>query len=338
MKRVISLLLLAFALSFGQASSEVTIRDGKFYFNGVRKEIVWGRTSFKLANILTYVYTGQGYKYSLKDARDWVTHNQRSFGKDVVLRVLLETAGWEPCDDYEDGVPDNCMFGSEPRDQGFWVRERLRDGRREREVHAVGREVIEWFFRVSQATGVAFELVIDATLKHDNIPKGEIDHVIRQVATYMGLMAEKYPLALIIPETRNEWNAHNQSGHTLHDVNMWAERWDRDHYWDGAPKIVDGSSIAYQVGPEPGKYRAGIIHPRRDRGWENFPNAAELAQLRRDARGMPIGFNESMFIVEIEDKARMEQWYRAGGRTTDWDKYLYVESLLSTYLRAQGTR
>lgn len=303
------------------SSAEVTVKGGKFWFNGVRKEMVWGRDSFKLANILTYVYTGQGDKYSLNDALDWVSFNQRLFGEDVVLRVFLETAGWEPCDQ-ENGIPENCMFGSEPRDQGFWVRERLRDGRREREVHPVGRQVIEWFFKTSQETGVAFELVIDATLKHDNIPKGEIDHVIRQVATYMGLMAEKYPLALIIPETRNEWNAHNQSGHTLHDVNMWAERWDRDGYWDGAPKIVDGSSIAYQVGPEPGKYRAGIIHPRRDRGWESFPNEEELAQLRRDARGMPIGFNESMCIIEVEDTARMEQWYRSGGRTTDWDKYV----------------
>ena len=60
MKRIINLLLLSFALSFGQASAEVTVKDGKFYFNGVRKEMVWGRTSFKLANILTYVYTGQG--------------------------------------------------------------------------------------------------------------------------------------------------------------------------------------------------------------------------------------------------------------------------------------
>jgi len=340
MKRLI-IALLTTILFVGSLNAGVTVKDGKFWFNGIRKEMVWGRDSFKLANILTYVYTGQGDKYSLNDAMEWVRFNQMLFGEDVVLRVFLETAGWEPCDKV-DGIPQNCMFGSEPRDEGFWVRERLRDGRREKEVHPIGKQVIHWFFKTSQETGVAFELVIDATLKHDDIPKGEIDHVIRQVGVYMGLMAEQYPQALIIPETRNEWNAHNQSGHTLNDVNMWAERWFRDHYWDSAVLIVDGSSIAYRVGPTGNKYRAGMIHPPRSssllsklatvlsfgvyksraRGWETFPNDEELATLRRDARGMPVGFNESMYIVEIEDEERMKQWYRSGGRTTDWDKYL----------------
>ena len=49
------------------ASAEVSVRNGKFFFNGVKKEEVWGRTSFKLANILTYNFTGQGVKYTESD-------------------------------------------------------------------------------------------------------------------------------------------------------------------------------------------------------------------------------------------------------------------------------
>jgi hypothetical protein len=320
-KLIVGLLLLFFTIT--PAFSGVTVKNGKFYFNGERQEFVWGRDSFKLANIITYHFVGKGNIYSLNDALEWIYFNQRLFGKHVVLRVFLETAGWSACDE-ENGIPENCMFGSEPRDQGFWNREKLRDGRREKQVHPVGKQVIEWFFKTSQETGVAFELVIDATLKHDDIPKGEIDHVIRQVGVFMGLMAEKYPLALIIPETRNEWNAHNQSGHTLHDVNMWVVRWHRDNYWTAydAAVIVDGSSIAYQVGSGDGKYRAGMIHPRREGKWQRFPNDEELEKLRDDANGMPVGFNESMMYIEPEDKDRASQWYRSGGRTTDWDKYL----------------
>jgi len=327
-------LVFTFLLIASFASAEVVVKNGKFWFNGEKKDIVWGRTSFKLANIITYHYTGQGGgKYNLGYAMEWVKHNQRLFGKDVVLRVFLETAGWSPCDD-ENGTPENCMFGSEPRDQGFWVRARLRDGNRETEVHPVGKAVLEWFFKTSQETGCAFELVIDATLKHDDIPKGEIDHVIRVVGVYMGeVLQPKYPQALIIPNMRNEWNAHNQSGHTLNDVNMWAVRWDRDNYSPGwnAPKIVDGgggNTFAFDVGPEAGKYRAGMIHPTRDGGWEQFPNRAQMNQLRTDARGMPVGSNESMYYVEQEDRPRAEGWYRSGGWTSNWSMYKqHLESL-----------
>ncbi len=301
------------------AAGEVSVRGGKFWFNGERKDVVVGRSSFKLANIVTYHYTGQGGgKYNLGFARRWVEHNQRIFGKDVVLRVFLETAGWQPCED------NDCMFGSEPRDQGFWQRARLRDGARETEVHPVGRKVVEWFFAESERSGVAFELVIDATLKHDNIPAGEIDHVIRQVGVLMGELAVKYPRALIIPNLRNEYNAHNQSGHTLADVNMWAVRWDRDEYWIDAPFIVDpggGNVFEYEVGPEPGRYNAGMVHPDRGEGWERFPNPSQIQRLKDDARGMPVGFTESMYYVEAIDRPRAERWYRRGGWTTNLQQY-----------------
>lgn len=296
----------------------ITVRDGYFWLNGKRVDQLWGRSSFKLSNIITYHFTGQGGgDYSLGSALEWVRYNKALFGDTpCVLRVFLETAGWEPGGDR--------MFGSEPRDQGFWERERLRDGAREQDMHPVGRQVLEWFFKTSEEEQVPFELVIDATLKHDDIPAGEIDHVIRQVGVEMGRLAEKYPNALIIPETRNEWSAHNRSRHTLRDVNMWAVRWDRDNYWPGAPLIVDESEARFQydVGPEAGKYRAGIIHPPRDAGWERWPSARDEEELRRDSRGMPWGANESMYYVEPEDATRAQRWYGRGGYTTDPQKYI----------------
>jgi hypothetical protein len=295
----------------------IIVKDGRFHFNGKRKEIVWGRSSFKLSNVLTYHWTGQGGgKYSLGAADRWIAHNQALFGEDVLLRVFLETAGWTPCTD--------CMFGSEPRDQGFWEVQALRDGNRETAMHGVGKNALEWFFKTSESTGCAFELVIDATLKHNNIPKGEIDHVIRVTGIEMGNLSARYPKALIIPNMRNEWNAHNGSGHTLQEVNMWAVRWDRDGYWPEAPKVVcpgGGNEFTYDVGPEPGKYRAGFIHPERGPGWETFPNQNQLVKLRADSRGMPVGFNESMYYVEVEDAVRAARWYRADGWTTNWGKY-----------------
>lgn len=336
MKKVFFALLLVASV----ASAEVTIRNGAIWFNGVRQEQVWGRSSFKLSNIVTYHFTGRGGgdvdpatgKYSLGYALEWVRFNKLIFGDRIpVLRVFLET-GWPSCDT-ENGAPNNCMFGSEPRDQGFWDRNRLRDGNRETEVHPVGRQVLEWFFATSQTENVAFELVIDATLKHDNVPKGEIDHVIRQVGVLMGQFAEEYPQALIIPNGRNEIFAHNQAGHTLNEINQWAVRWDRDHYWDGAPFIVDQAAerFDYDVGPEDGKFRIGLIHPPRGANWENWPTIQNAEQMKADSRGMPWGANESMYYVEPEDEARARNWY-GGGWTSDWQKY---EGFLSHVLQSE---
>lgn len=295
----------------------IEVKQGSFWFNGIRQERVIGRSSFKLANIVTYNFTGQGFPpYTLGAAQKWIEHNQKLFGEHVVLRVFLETGGWDP--------NSTKMFGSAPSDQGFWNRAALRDGKREEQMHYVGRKTLEWLFQKSETMGVVFELVIDATLKHDDIPAGEIDHVIRVTGIEMGRLSAIYPRALVIPNMRNEWNAHNQSGHSLHDVNMWAVRWDRDRYWINAPKIVDpggGNEFTYDVGPEPGKYRAGMIHPDRGDSWETFPNADQLRRLRADARGMPVGFTESMYYVEPEDVQRAQNWYGARGWTANWQKY-----------------
>ena len=296
------------------------IVPGGFLLNGQKQNKLLGRSSFKLANILTYHYTGQGGgEYTLGKAKQWIEHNQQLFGEHVCLRVLLETADWGPC--------DNCMFGSEPRDQGFWNVDALKDGVREKQVHPVGRKVLEWLFKVSQDTGVVFELVIDSTLKHtDGVKAGEVDHVIRQVGVLMGELSLVYPKALVIPNVRNEWNAHNKTGHTIDQVNMWANRWERDMYWADSQPVVcpgGGDMYTYAVGrPGSGRYAMGLIHPERQpnsREWWQLPN---ITRLRDRSNGMPVGFNESMYFVEVEDRERAQKWYRhPGGWTTDWPHY-----------------
>jgi len=270
----------------------------------------------------------------------------------MVCRVFLETAGWSECEQgaqSNDGIPQNCMFGSEPVDKGFWNVEALRRGGRATGMHGVGKNVLRWFFATSQETGMAFELIIIATLKHDGVPQADViripvsqqTHVIRQTLSEMRELQGEFPQALVFANVMNEWNAHSQW--TLAEVNMLAVRASRCKHpdgrtqivhkcspgfepeqWPGGPIFVDpggGNRFSYDVGPEPGKFRAGWVHPDRGGGWEQFPNAAQVARLRRDARGMPIGASESMYLVEEEDRARAQQWYRGRGWTTNWGLY-----------------
>jgi len=297
------------------------IVPGGFKLNANKKitRFLLGRSSFKLSNL---VMQGPDGKFK---ARQWIDWNQGLFGENVVLRVFLETAGWTD----EDG-----MFGSAPTDQGFWNLDRLRDGKREKQMHPLGRRTLEWFFKTSEKTGVAFELVIDATLKHNNIPKGEIDHVIRQTALEMGRLSLEYPRSLVIPNCRNEWNAHNQSKHTLGEVNMWAARWARDKYWPGSRPVVcpgGGDTFTYSVGEEAYNFGMGLIHPSRnprDREWWELP---DINALKRKAKGMPVGFNESMYLVEREDADRAQEWYRGpDGWTINFNRYMqFLESAKS---------
>jgi len=283
------------------------IVKGGFKLNGQFTSKLVGRSAFKLPNIVGYHYSGDGGGdkgwNSLFYALNWVENQQRIFGEHCVLRVLHENAGWDPQSD--------SMFGRAPRDLGAWNRQALRDGKRETTMHPLGAKTLEWLYATSQSTGVVFEVVIDSTLKHDSIPAGEIDHVIRVVGERMGGLNEQYPDALIIPNVRNEWNAHNESGHSLADVNMWAFRWDRDDYTSNYMRPVvcpgGGNTFTYDVGPEPGKFAMGLIHPDRGDDWWNAPN---MATLRRDARGMPVGFNESMYWVEPRNADRAMGWYR----------------------------
>jgi hypothetical protein len=64
-----------------------------------------------------------------------------------------------------------------------------------------------------------------------------------------------------------------------------------------------------------------LEHPDRDRaqGW-TLPRTYN--QLKADARGTPMGYNESILYGDAQDHDRLRGWYGAKGWTTDLDKYL----------------
>lgn len=332
----------ALLLMASVAGAEVRIDSGKFVFNGVKQEMVWGRSCFKLSNIVTYHFSGNGGgKYNLGYARQWVDFNT-NLGFDA-CRVLLETDGWDNCESgaqANDGVPQNCMFGSEPTDQGFWHVPTLQGGSRPTEMHGIGKQTLRWFYQTSQETGMMFELVVVATLKHNDVTVQQQGHVIRQTLAEGRKLQIEFPRALIIFNVINEWNAHSEwelAG--VDGVNMLAVRADRwKHVESGQTKlshtspgpgfeaeqcpecvvIVDGGggdTFDYEVGPEPGKFHGGFVHPSRDADWFTFPNAQQKQALVTDSRGMPWGITESMYYVEPEDEARGRQWYRTSGDT-----------------------
>lgn len=329
-------------------------RNGKWVVDGEVKKCWVGRVSFKLANMLSKYFAGMdGQKWLVMSER-WVEHNQELLGEDVILRVLGETkGGWNK------GHP---MFGTEPVDAGIWdledLRKRSAEGRRIEELTELNKKVIGWLMKTSHETGVAFEYVVDATLKHtpglgtaDNewLRTSITNHAIRQTCAYMReLWLKKYPKVKIIVEARNEWTAHNKMKTKLNQVNMWANRmyrWEREHDGDTEHKlrfkspgsdwhcrqwpegyIVVDRSVGndVHVGTEPGEFQMGLRHPDRDGKWWELPDSME--QDRGDCNGAPLGFNESILCADEEDEDRLKSWY-GGGYTTRLNKYLrWMES------------
>lgn len=370
--RIIGIALLALFGITSTTAAKVEARNGKFWFNDVRQEMVFGRSAFKLAAQVTYHYTGQGGgHYGIHSARAFVDFHVETLGvpEGFFLRTFLESAAWSPCetgDEVNNGVPENCMFGSEPRDKGFWNnsswnsekgesnRNQLRDNVRQKSLDPVGEKVIEWFYKTSEETGIAFELVINATTKHDRIPAGEIDHIIRQAAVFMGEMEAKYPRALIIPNYMNEWTAHwavdGGRSAALKMVNDWAVRTHRDNYFphSDAAIMVDGggaNQADYDVGSGDGQYRSYIIHPERGgRAWITYPQPADMKRMRR-GHNQPVGANESQYYISangrgcnaegLNCKPNTMHWYRPGGRTANWGDY---EQFLNWQLDVNAVR
>lgn len=332
----------------------------EWIIRGERVKTLVGRTSFDWATNVSHHYTGQGGfpGAGLGVADKWIEHNQELFGReDVVLAVFNEEGDWSPCS----GDPPTCMFGQVPRDQrlnkngdlvGIWDIEHLRElsrrGERVRDLTALNKNMIEYAFQKSHETGCIFDWVVDATLKHtDGISNDLISHVIRQTAAFMRAMQALYPNAAFFFRTRNEWNAHDNI--TVDEVNLWATRFYRwknvtsgitrqsfkspgaafeAEQWPEGFCIVDpggGNFFTYDVGPEPGKYKAGAFHQDRHRGrpgdtWIDPITPDELDRMRRDARGMPLMNTENMYMVSL---AGSEGWYRGpDGWNNDIDKQI----------------
>ncbi len=297
-----------------------------------------GRSSFKWANLVSMHYAGKGDEYpgggALATAYRWIGHCQELFGREhVVLRVFGETGGWTP-------IPTGTgMFGSPARDEGIhdadWYRELCRTSSRVTALTGLHKVVLREAFNASEETGCIFEWVINATLKHtDGLCTGVCDHVVRQTGEEMRALSEEFPRAAFVVSAINEWDAHNQVGYSLAQINQLAQRWYRwvspdgqqkrvafeapgpgwkPEQWPEAMLIVDHGgrdAFDYDCGPEAGKFQMGAIHPERKgadgRAWWEMPEAL-FAELRRDAREAPIGATESMYFVS---KAGTEGWYR----------------------------
>lgn len=326
----------------------ITKLEGRYAFNGIKMDPAIGESAFKLLNRVALGILNPASGEEDKALR-WIENRQALYDEEkLVFRVLGESAGWDP-------VESNVgMFGSPPRDPGIWDVDELRrisatEGERVRDLTPLNKAVIEWMFKKSASMGAAFEYVCVATLKHTSgISVGCVDHVIRQTASFCRLMQEKYPDACVLFSAMNEWDAHNEIGATLQDVNDWAKRfyrwrkeggspvvsfeppgegWEAEQWPKGQILVDHGGkdTFNYSCGNGPGIYKGGMIHPERapsHRRWWEIPQSL-VDELRARANGCPVGFTESMYYVDEEDAPRAEQWYRnRSGWTHELGQYI----------------
>jgi hypothetical protein len=126
------------------------VNGNKVFFNGV-ETYIRGRSSFKFMAWINSHYSG---KNQLGKAKEWIEWNQ-SLGINL-LRVFGETEDW-----YDHGI-----FGSPPNNKKVWNLDELRAGHRPKSLTVKNEKMVTELFRLSHQTGMAFEYVIDATLKH----------------------------------------------------------------------------------------------------------------------------------------------------------------------------
>ena len=326
----------------------------RFVVRGERRELCWGFSAFKMFNYVAQHFNGAGNEFTslggtirgaLEIVRAFIADRQALVGRDDVwFRLFSQTAEGEPgswplVDDVEER-----MFGSPPHEPNpdrsnarLWDYDALRRGHRPEGVTPLMAKCLDWFFNESQETGACFEIVVDATIKHmDGMRPGTVDHMVRQMAAECRRLQVKYPRAVCILSTDNEWDAHNRIEQTLQQVNMRAVRFYRwkdasgglrqsytdpggtfeAEQWPEGIVIVDHGGkdhFEYEVGPEPNRFKLGAIHPLRKgnpRDWRDI--SPIIARLKRDARGMPIGFPESMYYVDNspESLQRANRIYR----------------------------
>jgi len=310
-------------------------KSNRWLIRGEPETFLIGRTSFKQT------------AHSQSDQRRWVDYNQELFGRErVVLRVFHET-GWVE-------LPEgSVLFGSPPHDRGTWNISELRrlsaEGRRVERLTKVGMRNLRILFRLSHRTGCIFEMVIDATLKHaGGLTSDIIDHVIRQVVHECRKFQVKFPNAAIIVSMRNEWSAHNLTRTRIEQVNKWAERffrwkkgqefkvsrtspgpgWTAEQWPEGFCIVDDGgnNTLTYKAGTKAGVYQMAALHPLRRREWWKGLNKQELRALERAAHSAPLGFTESMYYVDRDDRVRARKWYN-GTDGWAWNLKHYVEFL-----------
>jgi len=325
----------------------VEVKNGKILFDG-RETYVLGRTSFKLMALLNQHFKGSPANDApLHQAEKWIEWCQK-LGFNL-LRIFGETEDWL--------VNRHPMFGSYPQNHKVWDLNQLLRGERPRRLTRLNERMLEMLFKLSQSTGMAFEYVVDATLKHTkrnngHIPAGTIGHCIRQTLTFMRTLQGGFPKAKIIVNFHNEWDAHNKAGLELGELNAQAgraRRWVRvdgnkketaksftspgagfePEQWPEAVIMVDHGGrddIEYRCGSGTDDFMLAAIHPERaSRDWWELPPT--LNELR--SFGQPVYFSESKMFVDPADRERAGQWYGGNRRswTDDLTRYLqFIET------------
>ena len=352
----------------------VTIQDGKFVVRGVKRGLCWGFSAFKMFNYVAQHFAGKGGSFTslggtihgaLNIVTTFIENRQALVGRrDVWFRLFTQTADGEPGSWHLLDSVDQGMFGSPPHEPNpgtsnrLWDYNALRRGHRPEGVTPLMAKTLEWFFEFSQSSGACFEAVVNATIKHmDGMRPGTVDHMVRQVAVKCRELQDKYPRAVVIVSTDNEWFAHNIIGTELHEVNRRAQRfyrWKDDNgglrqsFTDpggtfeeeqnakGIVLVDDGGSDTFKcdVGPEPDRFKMGAIHPLRKgnrRDWRDISSI--MAWLVRHSHGMPIAFTESMYYVDNSVKSirRATSIYR---NRNGW--HANAEDMMTFYKRWLG--
>lgn len=321
----------------------VSIQNGRIVTRGQARELAWGFSFFKGFNYVAKHFNGEGDDFeswgkrrirgTLNIVKAFVENRQTLVGReDVWFRIFTQTGDGEPGSWELKNSIDQGMFGAPPHEPNagrsnarLWDYDALRRGHRPEAVTPLMAKVLEWYFQFSQESGACFELVVDATVKQmDGMRPGTVDHMVRQVAAKCRELQREFPRACCILSTDNEWDAHNEIGASLRDVNMRAKRfyrWKDDNgtvrqsfehpggnfepeQWPEGIVIVDhggNNFFEYEVGPEPDRFKMGAIHPVRktpqpDHDWQDISRI--MAKLKADSRGMPIAFTESMYYVD----------------------------------------
>ena len=299
---------------------------------------------------------------ALNIVKAFISSRQALVGReDVWFRLFSQTGDGEPGSwNLLDNI-DQGMFGSPPHEPNpenssarLWDYNALRRGHRPEGVTTLMAHCLEWFFDYSEKSGACFEIVVDATVKHmDGMTPGTIDHMCRQMAREMRGLQDSYPRACIIMSTDNEANAHNRVEQSQRDVNMRGVRfyrWKDDdgglrqsfddpggtfnaEQWPEGIVIVDdggGSRFQYECGGEPDRFKMAAIHPPRKGNPQDWRDISWFMEaLTRDARGMPVGFTESMYYVDnsSESLERANRIYRNknGWQANAQDQMLFYQ-------------
>jgi hypothetical protein len=310
----------------------VGVEGNRFTLNG-EKRVLFMRDGFAVMSHLDKWAMGWGGQW--ENYVDLFFDRVTSQGFDGV-RVFGETSGWKR--------GTGKFFPHYATSDKMWPYNQLRNGHRPTNLTVHNQKLILKLIEKLHKHGLICEYITDATLKHDGVDAGTISHCIRQTASFFrhveaGEMdpevifhsvQDMFPDLMgkdinIFHELHNEWDAHNQAGLTLSELNQQFVRHRR--YKDGQPEqwprgIVGVShggknSVDYLVGrPEGADYVA--LHPERSGAWETRTN------LEKRYSNYPRYYNEPKNYCS---PAEYRRWVIDGpfsptSSTKDLDKYL----------------